>query len=268
MNEEKWLRIDRSCFFPREGESETAFLLAYHELFHSFTQRSSGRCSWLINAQKQFLHVFHAIPSWVRPSLEKKGLLPWEMAACWQYSTGLSDLKVHPKLLEWKEEERGPILFHELIHAARARLQSLSFEEMIAYEAMRQEKRSHLLACRCVLSRLFLAPSDPLLTLLWHLVLFILTLMNVFSLMAYFGLVLFFWGALTARAVWLFRIWKKAFSSVDQAFPKKAWRFFLRASDSDILWLASLRKQEIFDAIMEKASYDWRWNYFVICTLS
>ena len=248
--------------------SETAFLLAYHELFHSFTKRSSAHCPWLVHAKKHFLRFFHSVPSWIHPSLEAKGLLPWEMAACWQHSNGLADLKIHPKLLEWKEEEKEPILFHELIHASRARLHSLCFEEMLAYEAMRREKCSPLLACRCVLSRIFLAPSDPFFALLWHLLLLLLTLADVFSFMTYLGLILFFWGALTARAVWLFRMWKKVFSAVDLAFPKKAWRFFLRASDFDILWLASLRQQEIFDAIMEKASYDWRWKYFVVCTLS
>ena len=93
-------------------------------------------------------------------------------------------------------------------------------------------------------------------------------MLNLFSFFTYFLLIFFFWGALVGRACWLFWIWKKAFKAIEKAFPEKGWRFLLRASDSDVFWLASLPSQEVFDSIMEKASYDWRWKYFVVCTLS
>ena len=268
MEEERWLRIDRSGFFPLDGESETAFELSYHELFVTCPTRQSASCSWLIPAQKKFFHFFHTVPCWVVPSLGKKGLTPWEMAACWQYSNGRSDLIAKPKILDLPEEERKEILFHELMHASRARIQSLCFEEILAYEAMRQEKTSPFASIRGVLSRLFVAPSDVSFALIWHLILLLLSLLNVFSFSTYFLLIFFFWGALAGRACWLFRIWKKAFKAIEKAFPEKGWRFLLRASDSDVFWLASLPPQEVFDSIMEKASYDWRWKYFVVCTLS
>ena len=268
VKEDTWVRIDRSGFFPREGESEASFLLDHNELFHSFSQRAETSCSWLTSATKRFFHFFHTVPCWIKPVLQAKGLAPWEMAACWQYSTGESVLQANPKILKMKEQERESILFHELIHASRSRLQALCFEEILAYEAMKQEKESLLFSIRRILSRLFLLPTDALFTIVWHMVLLILSLLDVFSLSTYVGLILFFWGSLTIRACWLLRTWKKAFSNLEKGFPGKGWAFFLRASDSDILWIATLPPQEENDSIMEKASYDWRWKYFVVCTLS
>ena len=268
MNEDTWLRIDRSGFFPRENESESEFLLSYHELFHSFPQRQMAKCPWLITANRRFLEVFHAVACWTSPSLGTKGLSPWELAACWQFSDGRSEIQVRPKLLEKNEGERNAILFHELIHASRARLQSLCFEEILAYEAMRHVKETSLFSLRCFLSRLFLTQSDILVAFVWHLALLFLSVFTSFSTIAYLSLVVLFWTFATIRACWLFSLWKKAFSNIEQAFPSKAWLFFLRASDSDIFWVSSLKSKEVFDSIMEKASYDWRWKYFVVCSFS
>lgn len=267
MSQEMWLRIDRGGFFPQETESETHFILSYQEICTQYPKSHATHLSWLVAAQKHFNNMFHAIPCWIEASLTERGLAPWERAACWQYPEGQSKIQVKKEVLELPVHEQKSILFHELIHASRARLNSSCFEELIAYEAMKTLQLFKRAKMRCWLSRLFVAPSDSLLFLLWHLILFVLMFVDVLPLGYYGGLIFAFWTMVVLRAIWIKNIWKKAFDNIEHAFKGRGWRFILRATDQDIAWLASLSKDSVCDKVMDRALHQWRWNYLVVCSL-
>lgn len=260
------IQIDRSGFFPEENESKIHFLLSYQDLFSRF-KRESVVMPELVAAKKRFYALFSTIPCWVKAEVTSKGMLPWEVSVCWQYPDGQSLLRMRRTLATIKEEDRIGVLLHELVHASRARIKSICFEELMAYEVMKKAEISPIYVVRSILSRCCIAPSDSKAILFWHLLLFLLVMMGSISFGSYCALIGFFWSSLIVRGWWLLSLWKRAFATIEEIFPGKAWPFLLRATDRDVLYVASLKKEEAQESIAQRASTEWRWEYLKSCVL-
>lgn len=267
MIEESWIQMDRSGFFPKVEETKIQFALAYQDLFVRFPREIDTSVPWLISAKKQFYSLFLTVPCWVRASISSEGVLPWELAACWQFSDGQSKIHLCPRLRKEKETNRTAVLLHELVHAARSRLGSICFEEIVAFEAMKTLDISFIYTVRSWLSRVCVATTDSISILFWQVLLFCLVAIGSLSVMGYVGMSLLFWGCLILRGWWLISIWKRAFNTIERAFSGKGWPFLLRASDPDIVFVAGLSQEKVYDEIMERAKRDWRWEYLVSCAL-
>ena len=264
---ERWIQIDRSGFFPKEEETEIQYILAYHELAKRFSHRYENKFLSYIQAKKRFYSLFQAIPCWVKSSFSKEGMIPWELAVCWQDSEGSSTLHLHPSIQKESQADIRAILLHELVHAARARLESSCFEEIIASEVMKTEPISLRYRMRAALSKVCLSTHDSLSLLVWHVLLIIAFIWGNLSLEAYVGLIAFFWLGLTGRSFWLSRIWKKAFLNIQNAFPRKGWACMLRATDRDVFFLANLAPKKVVEEIEKRTLDDWRWCYLSSCVL-
>jgi len=197
--------------------------------------------------------------------VSSKGLMPWELACCWIDEDGRGTIQIRKNDRSLKLVQSEAVLTHEAIHAVRGRLFSTIFEEHCAYAACHAAFPLSFPSWRAFLGPLFTSPKEVFILLLliwgtwgmpfafdWE---FPYSLLFCLS----FSFLLFPFFRLLKR----WRIWRKAMKNIAAEWPDKEWKLIIRLSDQEISWLAALSKENVRDAVHEKASDDWRWNYFL-----
>lgn len=239
---------DAACCFPRPHESLHHYLHDCQPLL-----RSQGKIPEDI--VQLFAQKFYVDIESISVERSSKGLWPWELACCL-----IEDKK--PVVQIRPACEAKAVLCHELIHAARCRLDSPLFEEHIAYAATAVLFPRHVVKWRAWLSPIFPNSRVVIITLLQTWIWW--TLPVLFDLPFFLGLgFLFFPLWLLYRLTRRWATWNKAFSSVALYWPRAVWPLFLRLHDEDIVWLSNLPNIEVVSEVHKRAHEDWRWAFFL-----
>jgi len=190
-----------------------------------------------------------------------QGLLPWELACCWIDEEGNSKIRIRPT--KNKKVSYNSILAHELVHAVRARLSSKKFEEFCAYDTC--SALSPLPKWRKFLGPLFSSAREVLVILLLLWCNFILPFFfrlhpHPLSLLIVPALCL---GLPLIRLIYRWRTWNRAAKNIHAFWPDKTYALLLRLGDDEISWLSKLPRKQVPDALHNKATHEWRWEFFV-----
>ncbi len=101
----------------------------------TFETYQARACRLIGTKSAPFIEIYDLQPSWVRVTYSNKGLRPWEAGCTWIGNTTEIQLNSH---FEHNASylgiyDKDEVLHHEYVHASRAPLESIAFEEIFAY---------------------------------------------------------------------------------------------------------------------------------------
>jgi hypothetical protein len=251
---------DRTGCFSRPGEQIDTFLQASA----SWAQASSTE-QYPRAVQKVFADRFGVDLHGVPLEVSSKGLMPWELACCWIDQDGRATIQMRYADAAEAPVPTDAILTHEALHAVRGRLFATTFEEHCAYAACCAAFPHTFPKWRAYVGPLFVSAREIMFLLffiwsLWGIPMFMdwdvsYEMLFALSFLAFLAPVL--------RLVSRWKIWNTALHNIASTWPHKEWRLMIRLADDEIVWLSTLRPEDVFDAVRAKAAQDWRWRYFV-----
>jgi hypothetical protein len=249
------------CFSRPEESQET-----YVHICSTWGQSDNEEeCQYPQIVRKAFAERFAIDLQKIPVEISSKGLMPWELACCWVDQDGRGTIQIRPNDRPFKFVQSEAILTHEAVHAVRGRLFSSIFEEHCAYAACYEAFPHSFPFWRTFLGPLFTSPKEvvTLLLLIWGTWCIPMIFDWDVSYPLLFCLSLTFLLFPCIRLLSRWKIWQKAMKNVSSEWPNKEWKLMIRLSDEEVKWLAQLPKEEVRDAVHEKAAREWRWGYFL-----
>lgn len=257
-----FLAHNRLGVIPLPEESADDFLKRINALEFSYTE-----------PVEQIAHLYDIAPSWVPVEYSNKGLRLWEAGCTW-YGEDAATLPLIQLAEAFKEKKRylglyqkDEVLAHEYVHAVRAGLGSMAFEELFSYLVSFSFAKggvSRLIhGFRVLFGPVFERTWEPLLliSLILLVILLQVVLEPVIALatipigVATIGLGLFFLGRLCLRW-WQWLLCKR---HLDRLLARSSLPLMVRLTDEEIVLFSQLQPAEIAEWIIEQGP-NFRWQ--------
>ncbi|MGR3952228.1 MAG: hypothetical protein QRY74_04975 [Chlamydia sp.] len=198
--------------------------------------------------------------------VSKKDLSPWEMACCF-VDGDFGEIQLHPKLIQYSHSlwrlSSYAIILHEYVHAIRAPLHSIKYEEYIAYRVSREQVSSHIDRVRCFFGPLFESAGEVYLFFaLYFFALFVSILLS-FNPFFQSSMPLLLISPLICRLIFKNRRVAKihALLKIDLKSKEKATSLLIRLTDSDIDEILKISREDGFFSILSYKIADRRWDW-------
>lgn len=233
--------LDHKGIFSRPSDSLAEYLSLFPKEERSFSPVSKSiyeTCIQYLDVDIRYITVCY----------DPKKLFLWEAACC------IIDEKdipiIYTKDTSYLSSEM--ILFHEYIHAMRARLDSSIFEEIIAFDCTRYFYPKELSKIRAIASSLFTNAYEVILLGFFSILVSLLPIIfnQMIPLKTIYSLIFLVWAIPIVRLWRRIKIYSRTKKMLQTILPENFWKLLIRLSDEEIY---AFSRQKL-------PSPSWRWK--------